>query len=336
MSRVELILAGFGNVGKAFYELVRFKRKGIMDRYGLDLFFRAVLRKRGWVSSVEELEKGIQPATRWDGVTGDECFFPPKKSGVWVECTPSDLHTGEPGRTHILRALDLGWHVVTAAKGPLVVDPGALYEKAESRKRRIRISGATAAALPAVDTALYALAGTEIRRIEGILNGTSNYILTRMHKGLGYEEALREAQKKGIAETDPSMDVDGWDTAVKLLLISNAALKQNLCLKNVRVEGICGLSREELNRQSQKGKTVKLLGTCSAEKDRMLLSVKPAALDGDHPLYGVSGAEKGITFHTDTMSRITVTGGKSDPGGAAAALLKDIINLHHYLENKIE
>lgn len=327
MRRVELLLAGFGHVGRAFYDLVKSKHEDLKSRYGLDLFFRAVIRKGGWVYSSDDFKKGIQSSTRWFEVSGGECFFPPKNTGVWVECTPSNLQTGEPGYAHLLRALENGWHVVTASKGPLLANPAGIYRKAQSRNRRIGISGAAAAALPAVDTAVYSLAGTRIRRIEGILNGTSNYILTRMHQGLEYEAAMGEAQKKGIAEPDPSKDVDGWDTAVKLILISGAALKRFFSLKDVEVEGIRGLLKDDLRRAAEQGKAVKLLGVCAVDKEKVLLSVRPEILDSGHPLYAVSGAEKGVTFHTDTMSRVTVVGGKSDPGGAAAALLKDIIHI---------
>ena len=191
----------------------------------------------------------------------------------------------------------------------------------------LKISGATAAALPTLDVALYSLAGTEIYRIEGILNGTTNYILTRMREGMDYKQALEEAQSKGIAEPDPSLDVEGWDTASKILLITNTVMDIDLTLKDVKVEGITAVPIHLLDEGREEDKALKLLGEFSREED-FKLEVSPKLIDRSHPLFGVDGANKGITFTTDTMHSVTVTGGKSDPRGAGAALLKDIINIY--------
>jgi len=147
--------------------------------------------------------------------------------------------------------------------------------------------------------------------------------------GISYDEALAEAQRLGIAETDPTLDVEGFDTANKLALIASVAMDTTLLPEQVERTGISGVSAEEVKRLAGEGKIMRLVGR--VEKDGaggVRATVAPEALPADHPLAGVDGSEKGITYTTDTMDRVTVAGGKSDPRGAAAALLKDLLNIY--------
>jgi len=341
MKKVNIILMGFGNVGQAFLRVVHEKEGLCRKRYGLDIKFYSIFRQGGALYSSqplnpdEILEKyssstAFRENPHWkSGVPLTEALDS-IRPGVLVECTPTNIKNGEPGLNHIHQALDRGWHVVTANKGPLVVDFPGLKEKARENRVDLRFSGATAAALPTLDVALYSLAGTEISRIEGILNGTTNYILTRMKEGIEYQKALKEAQSKGIAEPDPTLDVGGWDTASKILIISNAVLHTDFSLADVKVEGITAVPSHLLNEGKEEGRALKLLGKITKEADNFHLEVGLTLLDKDHPLFGVDGTNKGITFLTDTMDSITVIGGKSDPGGTGASLLKDIINIYFW------
>lgn len=245
-----------------------------------------------------------------------------------VETTPTDILTGEPGLTHIRTALSHGLHVVTAAKGPLVLKHGELRSMARQKEVRLMISAATAAALPTLDV-VTCLAGTEIRRAEGILNGTTNYILTRMQEdNVSYAEALAEAQKMGVAEPDPSLDVEGRDTANKILLIANEVFGANLTLQDIPVEGILRMSSSEVQQAKAKGRVIKLIRRIEKHGSQVKASVAPVAIPNDHPLSKVRGIEKAISYLTDTMDWVTVSGGKSNPLGAAAAILKDIIHIY--------
>lgn len=333
---------GFGNVGRAFLSLVNEKEVLCKERYGLDIRFVAIFRRDGaWVNSallstgdiLERISSENYSPKVFYWITGFRLLeaLESCEPGVLVECTPSHIRDGEPGLTHIHKALERGWHVVTANKGPLVMDFARLKDKAKRNAVALKISGAAAAALPTLDVALYSLAGAEILRIEGILNGTTNFILTRMKEGVGYDEALKEAQAKGIAETDPSLDVEGWDTASKLLLIANLCLQKNYSLDDVKVEGITTISPQLLQQGREEGKALKLLGTMEKQgEDETRLVVAPGIIDDSHPLFSVEGTNKGIIFNTDSMGSVTVIGGKSDPRGAAAALIKDIIHIYHY------
>ena len=338
MKRVNIILVGYGSVGKAFLRIIHEKTEFCQQRYGLDLKLHTVCEIDGALFSSEALDLSqvlgefsslslLRKSLNWKPGFTLQRVLSSLEPGVLVECTPSNFKSGEPGLSHLRQALDSGWQVVTANKGPLVVDFRGLREKAKDQGVALKISGATAAALPTLDVALYSLAGAEIYRIEGILNGTTNYILTRMREGMDYKQALEEAQSKGIAEPDPSLDVEGWDTASKILLISNAVQDTDFTLKDVKVEGINAIPSQILHQGREEGRALKLLGIFSKE-EKTQLEVSLKLIDSSHPLFGVDGANKGITFATDTMHSVTVTGGKSDPRGAGAALLKDIINIY--------
>lgn len=340
MKTVPLVVTGFGNVGRAFFSLLREKADDLGRRYGLALEVLAVARAEGCFHSGGPLEvKHISKAgTPWTsgnpswrkGLRAADVIGENGRGGCLVECTLSSLETGEPGLSYISAAFRAGWHAVAASKGALVVGFPALKALAAENGVFLKFSGATAAALPTLDVGLFSLAGARIEGIQGILNGTSNYLLTRMGEGLDYAEALKEAQDKGIAEPDPVHDVDGWDTASKILLITNVCLDTGYVLKDVHVRGIAGLSVDFVQSARREGRSVKLLATAAPGRQdgRWSLDVRPSLIDATHPLVHVNGTEKGITFLTDSMGSITVTGGRSNPRGAAAALLKDIINIY--------
>jgi homoserine dehydrogenase len=340
MEEINLILIGFGRVGQAFFDLLKEKYDYCGEKYGLALELRALVRRKGTVllSSTQQVlasfnftRDGLQDSSEWSSAITLSDLLEKFSPGVVVDCTPSDLKTGEPGYSLMKKAIEKGWHVVSASKGALVVNPVELADLARKSKVAIKISGATAAALPALDVGLSSLAGTEILAIEGILNGTTNYILTRMTEGLTYNQALEEAREKGIAESDPSLDVEGWDTAVKMILIANQVLGTTIKLKEAKVTGIKGISREIVEKASSLDKVLKLLGKCYREGHTSPWEVEVglALLGYDHPLAMINGTNKGIIFYTDSMGWVEVAGGKSDPRGAAAALLKDIINIYY-------
>ncbi|MGZ5467712.1 MAG: homoserine dehydrogenase [Candidatus Aminicenantales bacterium] len=337
---VPLVITGFGHVGRAFVSLLREKTEDLERRYGLSLRILAVARTEGCFYSGDPLE--VRQISRagdlwttgnpsWqEGLKIADVLERHGQGGCLVECTASDLETGEPGLSYITAAFNAGWHAVAASKGALVVGLPALKALAAENGVFLKFSGATAAALPTLDVGLFSLAGTRIEGIQGILNGTSNYILTRMGEGLDYDEALKEAQDKGIAEPDPAHDVGGWDSACKILLITNACLDAAYVLKDVKVSGIKGMAVDFVQSARREGRSVKLLATAAPGRQggRWSLDVRPSLVDSSHPLVHVNGTEKGITFLTDSMGSVTVTGGRSNPRGAAAALLKDIINIY--------
>jgi homoserine dehydrogenase len=343
MHRQRIILCGFGKVGRAFARLLHERRDLLQGRYGLDLHLVAVVDIGGAALAPRSLQtipvaELLAHVAAGGNVEGFGDFGMPGAMGpavietleadLVVEATPTNLTTGEPGLRHMRAALRRGRHVVAANKGPLVLRYGELQELARKHRAQISMSAATAAALPTLDVGQTCLAGAQILGLEGILNGTTNFILTKMQEdGSSYLDALQEAQGHGIAETDPTLDVEGFDTANKLVLLANALLGTAYGPADVSRRGITGITPRMVMEARRDGKCLKLIGRAMVRYGRVQLSVAPEELRRDHPLASVLGAEKAVTYDTDTMGRVTVMGGQSSPTGAAAALLKDIINL---------
>ena len=343
MESTRIVLCGLGRVGKELVQLLADRGAEIEKKYGLRFVLAAAvdiggaatitgdnglptaellahLRRGGTVENFGEFG---QP-----GLTGAEAIQR-VSADVLVEATPTNLIDGEPGKTHIFTAVEKGMDVVSANKGPIVLFYKELHELARKNNCRLHISAATAAALPTLDLARVCLAGTHVLSVEGILNGTTNYVLSRMkEQGCSYDVALKSAQELGIAETDPSYDVEGKDTAIKMVLISNRIFGTSLGIGDVKARGITRITAQDISRATRDDKVIKLIGSAELINGKVELNVAPKLLDKGHPLASVNGSEKAISYMTDTMERITVMGGKSSPVGAAAALLKDLINAH--------
>jgi len=173
------------------------------------------------------------------------------------------------------------------------------------------------------------LAIADIDRLEGIVNLTTNYVLMRMAQdGLSYDQALTEAQEAGHAEADPTMDVEGWDAANKLVILAHSVLRYPATLDDVTVEGILGVRPEMLARAEAQGKRVKLLAIAEREGDGYRLSVAPLALESDHPLAQLGPKQMGIVFHTDICGVISAAIVEEQPLPTAAAMLRDIVDIY--------
>ena len=343
MKNVKIVMCGFGGVGKEFVQLLIDRCSEIEEKYGLRLVLSAVVASKGaaitdsedGLPMAELLEKvrGGTPVHELDkygkpGLTGEQALKQ-AKADVMVETTPTNLTDGGVAKGHVFTAVKQGMEVVSANKGPFVLFYKEVHELAKKNNCGLHISAATAAALPTLDVGRVCLAGARIQSAEGILNGTTNYILSEMrNKGTSYDAALKEAQEMGIAETDPSYDVEGKDTANKTVLICNRIFGTSFGLKDITIEGITKVMPEDIEAATKQGKVIKLIGTAEKVDGKMRLSVTPKLLDEKHPLALVNGSEKAITYMTDTMGGITVMGGKSSPVGAAAAVLKDLINAY--------
>jgi homoserine dehydrogenase len=289
-----VLLAGAGRVGQAFLELAADRSEVVVG---------GVARSRGR-SVADFLAEG-----EWHAV---------------ADATPTDLETGGAALEHARLALGRGVHFATAAKGPLVTGYGELCALARSTGAGFRFSAATGAGLPSVDTVEFALTGSRLERIEGILNGTSNFVLDRMAQGCELDAALAEARGLGIADGDGRHDLSGRDTAAKLVAIANAAWGGDLRLRDVDVTGIQDLAPASVREAAASGAAYRLVGTAGVDEAPR---VRPQRLEAGQPLASVRGAEKAITFRTDTMGTLTLIGGRSDPRAAGAALMRDVLLL---------
>ncbi len=340
MRHYRLCLLGFGNVGKALAQIIAERRDFLRHKHHLELTITAVADSKGAVVSDRALDLSLlldvvkqeKTVTAYPsyGRRGMSALEVVKSchADIVVELTPTNVVDGQPALSHILAAFERGMHVVTANKGPVVAAYRRIVQAAEESGRMFKFGGATAGALPTVNVGVYDLAGCEIEVIEGIPNGTTNFILTRMTEhGVTFAEALAEAQRLGIAETNPSLDVDGYDTANKLVILAYALLDADVSLNDVKRTGISGVTPEMIAQARSEGKVIKLIGRAAKVDDGVEISVAPTAIPLNHPLAGINGTEKAVTFHTDLMGKLTIAGGNSGRIPAAAAVLRDLINL---------
>ncbi len=328
--RISII--GFGAVGQGVAKVLLRKRE-MFQNNGMDIKVVAIADSMSSLISSEgiDLEKALQ-AKKTSGRIGNEINTGDSALEViegvdhelMVEATPTDIKTGEPALTHILTALGSGKHVVTSNKGPLIHKHAALMNTARDNDVLLRYEATVGGAMPIINLIQENLASNTIHRIEGILNGTCNYILTRMaDEGLDYHYALLEAQELGIAEKDPSYDVMGIDAASKLVILANTAYGNNATFDDVQITGITEVTPEALELADKNGYTIRLVG----EAGNDLLTVAPKLVSKKHPL-AIRGTLNIATIHTDLSKTITVSGPGAGSIETASAILSDIIHVY--------
>jgi homoserine dehydrogenase len=338
--RKNLCLCGFGNVGREFVRSLAARQSGILAD-GLDLRLVAILGQGGGIyqksglnlAEICNLPAGSSALRSLTGLWSEEMTgvrgIAAAQAHLLIEATPTDILTGEPGLSHFRAAIANGMDIVTFAKGPLVKEYRSLQQAADARRVTIKASGATAAALPAMDVGCYSLAGDTILQFAGILNGTTNYILTRMAAdGLAYEAALADAVTAGIAETNPRLDIEGWDTASKTIILANALMKADLDLADIQVKGIQHVTAGDIRAAQGRGEVIKLIGQAIRTERGVEVTVGPVCLPLSHPLSAIQGTAKAIRYVGQAMGEVMVSGGRSDLAGTAAAGLKDVLNLY--------
>ncbi|MGG1534412.1 homoserine dehydrogenase [Brevibacillus agri] len=330
MKRWNIVLTGFGTVGKQIARLLAQRQDRYRKLYQADVRLVGVARSacalydpEGLANEqIESLTQSKQPAhPAWEA----EKWLSTVAADVLIEAGPSDARTGGPGLRYIRQALAGGMHAIAVSKGALVIDYAGLSALAKAKGVQLKISGATAAALPTIDLFSYNLAGCEIKHVEGIFTGTTNFVLTSvMEEGVTSEEAIRRAQQMGIAEPDPTYDIDGWDTASKIAILANAVFDARLKLSDIPRASVRDLSPAQIAEWKRAGRVPKLIGTIRPTADGVAAAVELVAVDATHPFAQVKGTTKAIRVETDVMGELMVVGGKSDPAAAAAAALKDL------------
>lgn len=329
--RIQLV--GFGNIGRGFAEVLLRKRKTLKSKHGLDVKVVSISDITGTAADERgvDLRKALEVARK----TGKIIDYPGAKpilgleaiegveADVVIEATPTNIKTGEPGLSHMLRAFEHGKHVVTSNKGPLALKFRKLKEAAEKNGVEFKYEASVGGAMPIINLARECLSGDEILAIEGILNGTTNYILTMMHrKESPFEIVLREAQELGIAEADPSYDVEGIDTASKLVILANALMGIDAAYKDVKIQGIRKITMEAVKLAKEGGYVIKLIG----EVRNGGLEVAPRLVPVNHPL-NVDGALNVAMFEADTAGEITIVGKGAGAIETNSAILSDLISI---------
>lgn len=340
METYRLGMIGFGNVGQGLAQILRDRGKALASRYGAHFQIVAISDlMKGSIYSPDGLDPGkllnaVQtegnltsieaPHRGWDSLQ----TIKETNAEIVLEMSFTDLETGEPALTHVREALAARKHVVTTNKGPTALHFPELKELALDNGVEIGVEGTVMSGTPALRLGQELLAGAGVSKVQGILNGTTNYILTQMEAGATYGEALAEAQEKGYAEADPAGDVEGHDAAGKVVILANLLMDLPLTMADVECEGITGLVPEDIAVASENGERWKLIGAVEVQGDDYRASVQPTRLPLSHPLASVSGATNAITYTTDLLGDVTLVGPGAGRVETGYALLGDMLAIH--------
>ena len=331
---MDIGIIGFGGVAKSFIKLLIEKEENLKKR-GLNLKIKYIIKSDGGIYNNEgiNLKDIVKEKYNLKNFSFREdininTIIKNKDIDTLVELTNTNIETGEPGLTHIKLAIENKINVVTGNKGPIVLQYRYLKKLADKNNLNLGIGCTTGGALPSINVGSFDIAGADILSIEGILNGTSNFILSKMYEEeIEYDDAINDAICSGIAEADYRLDVEGFDTAVKILILTNVLMNSNLTLKDIEIAGINNLKKENVLDEKYKGNKIKLIGKVYRENNKIKAYVKPEALRYNHPLYFVDDKNKGVYYRTDTLGDISIIGGASGTINAAASILRDLINM---------
>ena len=331
----KIAIVGIGGVGKAFLKLLGNKKTALKNQ-GFIFTVNYIMNSKIGVFSengidikqfLDLYEQKSDLRRYYDSISYDE-LLKRRDIDFLVEMTPTNKETAEPGLTYIKKALTSGINVVTSNKGPVLLSYKRLKQLAKENGVQLGIGCTTGGALPAINGGIMDLAGSDILSIEGVLNGTTNFIINEMEReGITYDKALLRAQKSGIAETNPYLDVEGWDTAIKLVILTNVLMNEDISLEDASVKGIIDITPEEIEKASAEGKKYKLIGKTERLKDTLKINVGLEKIGIDNPFYFVDGKNKAVKYESDTLGELIMMGGHSDTTAAAASVLRDIINI---------
>lgn len=335
MKTVRVAITGIGNVGSRI--------AGALDKRAPEFArrFNANVRVVGVCASTEGLidcngvsvDQIVERNGFVPGLTGQR-FIDELDADVLIETGPSNYVDGAPGLSYLRSALAENMDVICVSKGALVVDGDGIYRRAAEAERQVRVSGAAASAMPTVDFLTYDLAGAQVTRLEALLTGTTTFILDSMYRrGRNLDEAVTDAQQRGIAEPQPEFDVDGWDTAAKLVVIARAVFNASVPIGSIPRQSVMGVSGEQIEFWKQEEVVPRLVGILELDdSDHATARVEVKCYPKSHPFSLTEGSMKAVNVRTKRMGDYSLLGGASSPDATAAAAIKD---LEHILSDRM-
>lgn len=333
-------LVGCGTVGKGLIVLLNEKRDFLKERFGFE--FKVCLLSdfiRGTLASSDGLdlssviknldEKGNMhdlPGVRTGAVPLSE-LLAATPVDMLCDATPTNYVTGQPSTGILEAGIASGASVVTCSKGGIGLDLARFKKLASDKGVSIRYECTVMSGTPLLNLVRSTIAGCSVSRVEGILNGTTNYILTQMESGGDYESALKEAQRLGFAETDPTGDVEGFDSAIKVCVLAQEFFGKHLRIDDVERQGITGVTVADIAAAKAEGKRIKLIAGVELTSDGVRGYVEPRAIDINSPLAGVMGVTNAACITTDNLGDIIIVGPGAGARETAQGLLADIIDI---------
>lgn len=326
-------MLGFGVVGQSFVKLLLSHSTDLYNDYGIKPKVVACADNGGIITCDQGLDldrllnvKKKKKSVIHYGAKGNRSeildVIENIDAEVVIELTPTNIVDGEPGKNHIIFAMKSGKNVITVNKGPLALEFPSLMELAEYNRIAFKFSGTVGGGTPILEFAKRCLKGDRIISFEGILNGTTNYILSKMYEGLNFSEALQDASEKGYAEKDPTLDIDGYDAVAKLVIASNFLMNMKSTMKDVRRQGIRDVKPSQVLNERKKGNAIKLIASCDGKN----LVVKPKPVSMKDPIC-VDGILNAITFTCQHSGQQTIIGKGAGGMETASAILRDLIDI---------
>jgi len=338
MKTIKTFMVGLGNVNRNFLKILEMKEERLREQYDLGFQIVGVADSSGLATD----NSGFAPATlrqfkeqggrvnqleQYGTYQTVEEVLENIDCDLVLEASPVNLADGAPGLSITRAALQQGISVVLANKGPLVLAFDELQALATTHQAGLAYSATVCGALPVINIGQRDLVAANVTLLRGIFNSTSNFVLDEMAKGRSYDAALVEAQERGIAEADPSLDVEGWDTANKLVIIANSFLGISARLADVTVTGITQLAAEEIQAAVEQGQAIKLIATADLTGAEPRLTVEPTYLPKSDFLGGCDSWEMGVEIQSDLYGRLYHKIWEREPLPTAAAMLRDGVNL---------
>ena len=330
MKRFRLCFLGFGNVGRALARLLVAKSAELRESYGIEWEITGVATRRmGWRASGEAIDvtallAGNDETRAHDGINE---WLAAARPDVVFETTSLNPETGQPAIDYLRASLESGAHTITANKAPIVYAFDELNQIAVAHGKRFLFESTVLDSAPVFSLFRETLPAVRIRGFSGVFNSTTNIILETMEAGRSFAEGVKAAQELGVAETDPSHDVDGWDSVMKVCAIASVILKTPLAPRNVRKEGIRNLDQRTLQAARVEGKPYKLLTRATVNADGSITaSVRPEQIALTDPLGNVRGTSLAIHFELDTIPGLTIVSHRPNLQSTAYGLLADFVN----------
>lgn len=341
---IKVALIGFGGVGQAFAQIIHEKQEKLEQENGLQIEVVAVsdlmkgsiyrpegldiptllecVKNQGTVEAYPGNKKTIKGWSSMDTIEGS-C------AEVIVEVTYTDVKTGEPALSHCHKAFETGKSVITTNKGPVALAYKELNKKAKDRGVFFGFEGTVMSGTPALRLPSETLSGNKIKEVRGILNGTTNYIITCMENGMKFHEALEKAQSLGFAEADPSSDLEGFDVRYKIAILAQHVFGEMIDPADIPCSGITGITIEDIEAAKREGERWKLLARLNqSDSGEITAVVQPERVSEDDPLAGVTGATNAIVYECDLSGPIMLSGAGAGLKETGFALLIDLIHYH--------
>jgi homoserine dehydrogenase len=334
----KIALIGFGTVAQGLCEIFLEKKKELYKNYKYefnivavnDIRFGTVYNSKGLdikklLSEVKSKGKFTKNLESWDAVQ----MIKKSNANVICELAFTNLKDGQPAIKHCKTAFKNKKHVVTSNKGPAALAYKELSKLAEKNGVKFMIEGTVMSGTPVLNLISGPLAGNKITAAKGILNGTTNFILTKMEEGMEYKDALAEAQKLGYAEADPTGDVEGYDARAKVTILANVIMGEKIKIDEVSCEGITKITSADIENAKKNNKRWKLIGSVENKDGKVAASVKPEMISLSHPLAGVMGSTNAVTFSTDLMGDVTIIGKGAGRIETGFSILTDLLAIHN-------